>query len=152
MTCREKLKLEHPGQLGTKWTGGCLGCPHHYGYLPRPEYCGNVGEEKCTACWDREIPETESPKDSNVSSEVNIHKIIDEAMEKRDRVVSVFISPSGTSVRVEPLTTDKPRWIYNKQNGNYICPECGRSSIARYMFCPNCGEQMSILEEPRDDT
>lgn len=60
MTCREKLKLEHPELVHNVYEGGCHGCPHDYGYLPKPEECTDrSGCSFCTACWDREIPETE---------------------------------------------------------------------------------------------
>ena len=59
MTCREKLTLEHSRFIDDIYGGGCRGCPHEYGYLPRPEQCTNeYGCEFCTACWDREIPGT----------------------------------------------------------------------------------------------
>lgn len=62
MTCRDKLKMEHPENINPKDYGGCGGCPSTYGYLDDPHYCGddNYGmdrEKRCTMCWDREIPE-----------------------------------------------------------------------------------------------
>ena len=60
MTCRERLKIEHPDCIDTKWEGGCLGCPSKYGYLTDPPYCSetcSVNSDICTKCWDREIPE-----------------------------------------------------------------------------------------------
>ena len=67
MTCREKLQLEHPEFVGDFYDAGCNGCPHHYGYLPIPDGCGSGGWDgiTCTACWDREIPETENIKKEN---------------------------------------------------------------------------------------
>lgn len=56
MTCREKLKLEHPEYVGSDWSGGCKGCPHAYGYLPKPRSCRDID---CNECWDQEIPGTE---------------------------------------------------------------------------------------------
>ena len=53
MTCRERLKLEHPEKINDKLLGGCEGCPHDYGYLDKPKTCGR----SCDKCWDREIPE-----------------------------------------------------------------------------------------------
>lgn len=61
MTCREKLEIEHP-ECVDDWTeGGCIGCPHRYGYLPKlsEEECEKMD---CDECWDREIPEAESAK------------------------------------------------------------------------------------------
>lgn len=62
MTCREKLKQQYPGHnyVNDIYTGGCLGCPNQYGYLPAPEDCDKSApymEAKCRKCWDREIPE-----------------------------------------------------------------------------------------------
>ena len=62
MTCREKLKIEHPDHINMGCVGGCVGCPSGYKYLDIPDYCGDVNipaKERCTMCWDREIPETE---------------------------------------------------------------------------------------------
>lgn len=63
MTCKEKLKAEHPEFVSIMNIGGCKSCPQTYGYLPKPDHCGDAknGEEaieNCTKCWDREIPET----------------------------------------------------------------------------------------------
>ena len=59
MTCREKLKLEHPDKVNDGHTGGCEGCPDCYGYLRMPIYCPGDGDTKiCTKCWNREIPMT----------------------------------------------------------------------------------------------
>lgn len=61
MTCREKLKIEHPDEVKERYYGGCCGCPHTYGYLDPPDRCAEEikpSEEDCRVCWDREIPET----------------------------------------------------------------------------------------------
>lgn len=59
MTCREKLKLEHPEKVDPEYTGGCSCCPHDYGYLVAPNYCSErpTTADDCKKCWDREIPE-----------------------------------------------------------------------------------------------
>lgn len=70
MTCREKLKIEHPDMIDSELCGGCKGCPHMVGYMSRPKYCPYGGNEfdmlstsareiLCTECWNREIPERE---------------------------------------------------------------------------------------------
>lgn len=53
MTCREKLAKEHPEYINNWFKGGCAGCPHDYGYLPKPISCVTTN---CAKCWDREIP------------------------------------------------------------------------------------------------
>lgn len=59
MTCREKLKMEHPEYVSDEYFGGCFNCPPSYGYLDYPDYCGSNEPDRCARCWDREIPETE---------------------------------------------------------------------------------------------
>lgn len=62
MTCREKLKIEHPDKISPIFTGGCQGCPSFYGYMDVPDYCGSsqdgcINILNCKNCWDREIPD-----------------------------------------------------------------------------------------------
>ena len=60
MTCREKLKIEHPELINSYYSGGCANCPSSYGYLDKPPYCHGeieIDPHICDACWDREIPE-----------------------------------------------------------------------------------------------
>lgn len=72
MTCREKLRLEHPDMCTPIYIGGCRDCPHDYGYLPKPDYCPDIGTAdagRCALCWDREIPE-----DGKASKEIKAPK------------------------------------------------------------------------------
>lgn len=59
MTCREKLAIEHPEYIDKDaYAGGCYRCPHHYGYLQKPDYCsGGDIEVFCRCCWNREMPD-----------------------------------------------------------------------------------------------
>lgn len=44
MTCKEKLKIEHPDLVSSpvdRYIAGCCGCPDDYGYAKRPEYCND---------------------------------------------------------------------------------------------------------------
>lgn len=54
MTCRDKLRWEHPEAIDWRSAGGSAYCPHHFGYASKPEWC-KVGREKCKTCWDREV-------------------------------------------------------------------------------------------------
>lgn len=68
MTCREKLAIEHPRGLDSKWLGGCIGCPQTYKYAKEPEWC-KMNNETCTKCWDREVEtEVETDVDSGIKS------------------------------------------------------------------------------------
>lgn len=103
MTCREKLKIEHPEYIDEEYAGGCKGCPHNYGYLPAPDRCGKTN---CTECWDRVIPGTE--QDIDIQKLYNeqwerVAKIVEETVQKRDRTVTIFFSPeTGMNVSVTP--------------------------------------------------
>lgn len=68
MTCREKLTLEHPELVDEDYFGQCADCPSTYGYLGDPDFCpfittNQTTNEKCTKCWDREIPEEKKGED-----------------------------------------------------------------------------------------
>lgn len=100
MTCREKLKAEHPEFIGNAWFGRCKGCPHHYGYLPDNKNCKGATPEHCQTCWDQECSEANSRVDIPWEQ---FKTLIDDAMEKRDRTVSIYIHPeNGLSVNVYP--------------------------------------------------
>ena len=72
----------------------------------------------------------------------DILKIIDDAMEKKDREVWIFISGIGTTVKVRPLEDSKPMWIRLKNCDAYICPECHRPSTKASLYCSDCGEML----------
>ena len=60
MTCREKLKQEHPDWSETQIAQTVEAhCPWEYKYLKDPVGCitNAAADIDCDACWDREIPE-----------------------------------------------------------------------------------------------
>ena len=65
MTCREKLKIEHPNEYDKVFIKeGVTACPVHYNYMPRSNDCDcsvfrDIGGTKCHSCWNREIPGSE---------------------------------------------------------------------------------------------
>lgn len=67
MTYRELLQKEHPERVDKKYMGGCFKCPCNYGYeadnakgQPCLKHLSPPSNAICTACWDREIPGSES--------------------------------------------------------------------------------------------
>lgn len=112
MTCREKLKMEHPGSVSDLFWGGCAECPDNYGYLEKPEVCSinpkvEDEDEVCRKCWDREIPNSEPEP----NSKLDIHALIDDAMQKRDRSVVIYIHPeNGMSVNIYPWPDADDLW------------------------------------------
>lgn len=81
----------------------------------------------------------------------DIHKIIDDAMEKKDRYVTVFISSVGTSVYVHPHNDEKSAWkiVADPTTGKqqYLCGNCNRWTDQGYPHCPWCGEELGLSDE-----
>jgi hypothetical protein len=60
MTCREKLRQEHPEWSAEEYDDAIIdGCPDDFGYLDDPDDWCALAPMHCAACWHREIPETE---------------------------------------------------------------------------------------------
>lgn len=80
----------------------------------------------------------------------DIHKIIDDAMEKKDRDVTIFIGKDLIHITVTPLENTKPMWI--DKDTVYVCSECGSRNTWPAPFCPICGEKLAMAEkEGKDD-
>lgn len=106
MTCREKLKSEHPEFVAERYKGGCKGCPMYYGYLERPDYCpdkspGISSHTVCTECWDREIDEAPDKDYSNT-----IMDIIENAMKTKDMRIDLYFGDSGITCNIYPYKKD----------------------------------------------
>lgn len=78
---------------------------------------------------------------------VDIHKIIDDAIAKKDRSVSIFITESGVSTHIEPLS-EPAKWEhdYSCSFRTFKCPECGYVSVNQSAYCPECGEKLGKAE------
>ena len=79
----------------------------------------------------------------------DVHKIIDDAMEKKDRDVSIFIGKDLIHVTVTPLENTKPMWIEEESvtfshRSRYHCSECGGFNDYPSPFCPVCGEKLAM--------
>ena len=126
----------------------------------------DVNQGPCASCFgnsnypnwtSEESVEEETPvtDDKNISM---IKSIIDEAMEKKDRSVTVYISGDSMHVSVYPLDEDRPRWIDPMKNkradvkdrlyiSHWLCSCCGASSTYRSRYCPTCGEALKSVDE-----
>ena len=92
MTCREKLAMEHPEEIDHECLGGCVSCPHKYGYAKKPEWCddNNITDEKCRRCWDREV-ETEVDNEVKTEVETDVDSGI-KSSDIKDGEMTVFAS------------------------------------------------------------
>lgn len=157
MTCREKLALEHPEKVKNVFKGGCKGCPYEYGYVIEHGCMHDAdGKADCTRCWDREVYSEETEKDNTSSTSIDIHKIIDDAMEKKDRSVSLYISEHSVSVTVTPLDDEPIHWISHLDDDLYRahpfeCSNCHHCSSSVSVYCSDCGEQMHGVKEVKND-
>ena len=139
------------------FNGQCKDCPHlmssrasadplsHFvykciladAYVDPTDFCSLRDEQPAT-----------EPK--NGTPIVDIHKIIDDAMEKKDRYVTIFISKEGTTINVHPYEDKESKWIYhdpNESNYHFECSECGSISEFATPYCPVCGEKLKIQIE-----
>lgn len=125
MTCREKLKIEHPECIDESICCGCSGCPHHYGYLDRPSYCTDQYtpvEVGCTRCWDREIPETspssqavsQGEKDSNETKNLTLTVTVTYNNGTREKFFDVSgfdFSPQNGMFKIKYISPNKHTYI-----------------------------------------
>lgn len=90
----------------------------------------------------------------STDTNIDISKLIDDAMEKKDRTVNIFISNIGTSIYVNPIVDDDPRWIKRTRDLNsdpkifvppvFKCSACFAETEYPTSYCPHCGEKMKM--------
>ena len=56
LTCKQLLVKEYPDNVGSIYPGGCVGCPHNYGYISeKDKLCEDKGMafslNDCEKCW-----------------------------------------------------------------------------------------------------
>ena len=83
MTCKEKLRLEHPEWGKSAYTRYC---PHHFGYAGDPGLliCGPC---YCEDCWNREAVGN-SEKKQEAAPEFASMSLIDEICAARQKLVN----------------------------------------------------------------
>lgn len=95
-------------------------------------------------------------------AKVNVHKIIDAAIERRDKGISIVVMENGDmSVNVYPIHFERPvgRMVYyvegDGRGAHYRCSVCGQwewDPLAdRYDYCHFCGAALQHDEEYEDE-
>lgn len=101
----------------------------------------------CEDCFKGRTPESkdvaDEPKPEN-KSPIDVPQLIEDAMQRKDRTIHIFISDIGTSVYITPSEEEaKPVWkLVRGHNGKhaFLCTNCNRTSKQGYPYCPWCGE------------
>lgn len=152
MTYKEYITKTNPEKVSSAYFGGVKSCPGNYvkgapicdkcDYSPDPYNCG--------VYWNQKMPEEK--KEEPV---IDINKIIDDAMEKKDRTVSIYIGRGGVvSINVQPYEMEVPHWINHDTDilrTMYECSACGHANDWLANYCPHCGEQMKIIRDQKEE-
>ena len=173
MTFKEKLQKEHPDCVHKRYCGGASGCPIDYNYENESLCVGRLGpsREKCTKCWDREMPTTLDAEKKKMT--------IDEAIKHCHEVAAGALCEGTVNhkacgeehkqlaewlVELKELKEYKRKtalYLTKMQKQNVIdleddspeCPNCGDDldKWDEYSYCPNCGQALS-WDYPEEDT
>lgn len=176
MTCREKLAMEHPECLSPEFDGGCMRCPHSYGYLSHPGayFCSNIS---CRECWDREIPGTlpmQYPIDTAAEAELakgeeaqwpkeNPH-ISDPVREAAKKLADSALKTGEAIRNAAKAMTDNAPIILDSGNrtefatgavrdmreGKGRCDLMPLEVASRFLFCDAILEQLRIFQKTND--
>lgn len=106
MTCREKLKLEHPEKVSEDCMGGCIDCPHTYGYIPKGQCLCHCTEDApgsivCGRCWDQEIPEP-AKENVHIPNTLNMIDFVNGVMAEGNKTVSIRIENDSINFSIYP--------------------------------------------------
>ena len=103
MTCREKLAIDHPEQVGEEFMGGANNCPHTYGYREQPDYCHKL-TGCCELCWDREMP-AEIPIEKPKKEPETFHdKLVQSIKDVGQEIIKNAEDYAGRSLYLSRLT------------------------------------------------
>ena len=107
----------------------------------------------CKKCYALRFGTSEPPEKPRTDA-VDIHKIIDDAMEKGDRSVYILIHSGGMSVTINPYVEEKPKWLHIG-NGHFKCSDCGNDYDANCnplpVYCGCCGEKLYGIKDMLED-
>ena len=140
MTAREWMRVHHPEEVSEDWTGGVSRCPGDYPELNLAnrvsdftclfpnEVCTN---ERCTQCWDREIPGTSACEESLECCGISV----DESRLSPDGVEGSSLNYPAELSRLQDIIQEQREKIRRLdgiiRNKNSLIDEY-RASIAKY--------------------
>ena len=110
MTFREKANTDCPEYVDDLFEGGVCGCPYEYGYEKKGECIGD-----CTACWDRECPDT--PKEAPSTAKNTIRVMLDPGAKMPTRAHS---ADAGLDLYSPVDAVVFPRWRKGPKNSVVI--------------------------------
>lgn len=89
MTCREKLKMDYPGDYKTRLM---IGCPQEYGYAETPNECYIGSAYTCLECWARKIKPYEDKITVEPVIALSNKSLVDEICETRKKFIDAGFS------------------------------------------------------------
>ena len=96
MTFLEKVKKEHPPDVGPRYANGVYGCPHDFGLEDRNKTrCESMS---CAACWNREMPEAEPVEQDKGAEELD-----GMTAEREGRILEAAVKTFGNSAQVDMM-------------------------------------------------
>ena len=144
---RTLINKQIAGEYDTRWVcDECLKKHERELELTRQNFQAQFGEKPVQELSKPATDGTHHVVYERDSNPVDIHKIIDDAMGKKDRSVTMFINKDATTVSVYPYE-DKPlEWLKADQPAfNYKCPTCGDEFRRQSPYCPTCGERLKFI-------
>lgn len=133
--------LEYLGRLKKMYIDACYDL--EYG---DPE-C-EINSEKSDLCQDLISYINERVTKTSVTT-VDVHKILDDVAQKKDRFVSIMIGERGTNLTITPLMGEDPKWTMRLHTGRpptFKCGSCGAIVSEATVYCPHCGEKMTVVK------
>lgn len=120
MTFREKMQKGHPNYIHKGYCGGVSGCPSDY-FKEKEGLCvGRLdpSREKCTKCWDREIP-----TEDNAEEKENTTKNLSD--DHGDFICEKCGFAIGPMIKIVIDEGERILQLFEYK----FCPECGRKVV-----------------------
>lgn len=132
MTCREKLKLEHPHYISSVFAGGCKGCPGEYGYREKTVDIHKPGcIHNCDVCWDQPVENTDDKKSIDDVAREAIQGAYGNGPERIRKLMDAGYDPHVVQCRVNELMIEEIDKLHVEDSVNKY-EECATEMYALY--------------------